>query len=267
MKKHAYVFLAFLHPEMVRSSFDSICNHSDIDFYIIENPSEGTPEIEEYLLSKKDKIKRYVRYDNNIILTAYTLYLRENIELFKTYDYLTVTDGDIYVYDIVDTMNEIYYMLELSGVIVASCSAFLGNYFNDHGSYKVKDRVCSLDNFLNYMKIRDRLPHGFSTDPNPPWVTDSKGPGVNRITRHGGFLGTVKKENIDVFTIPHICADTYIEQQAWKKNGFWARTNNNLCYHLRWDLHVPGNPYYEIINKNQITAYTQCPPCNYKIII
>lgn len=257
MKRHAYVFLAYLHPDIVKNAFDSICDHPDIDFYIIENPSEGTPQIEEYFLSKKDKIKRYIRFDENIVLNAFTLYLRENIKIFEEYEYLTVTDGDIYVYDIVDAIKEIYYMLEIPKIMVASCSAFIGNYFEDYGSYKVANRVFGIDNFItNFASLRRDMPYGVGGEP-----------GVGRITRQGGFLGTVKRENMDLFTVPDVCADTYIEQLAWKRDGCWARTLKNVCYHLRWDLYVPGNPYYEARIRDWNIPYHHYPDSSYQVIL
>ena len=51
---HICVFLAFQNVEIIKTSFDSMYVEG-VDYFIVENPSENSKQIEEYFKTKKLK--------------------------------------------------------------------------------------------------------------------------------------------------------------------------------------------------------------------
>ena len=103
MKKHLCVFFCYQQFDIIKESFESMYI-DEVDFFIVENNSENSKDIGEYFKSKN--IKGHIRSDENISSTLLDAFIKDYIDLILEYDYFTITDGDLYVYDPVTTFNE-----------------------------------------------------------------------------------------------------------------------------------------------------------------
>lgn len=216
MNNHICVFLAFRNVNDIKMSFDSMY-HDEMDFIILENHSDNSDEICEYFKDKK--LRGYIKYEDNAALCAFNIFIRDHREILLEYDYITITDGDLYFYDIREAFNEIRDGLDKEDCIIASASLYNGN------NYSNKNRIIGVDSYNDIM--RDRTVefgcHEGKTQCN---------------------VMTLKKENLSLIEDMYF-GDTHVfrKVQSWGKK--WYRTSRCLAYHLTWDLYVEGNEYYE----------------------
>jgi hypothetical protein len=215
MKKHLIIFFCYNNSEHIKQSFESIKNY-DADFFVIENPSKNSKEIKEYFL--KQNLLAYFQFHNNVCNSAIKIILNEFWQEVIKYEYLTITDGDLFVFDIKSTFNEMFLALQNKEIIVASGDLWQGNNYTFENKKGLKEyKIESANN--------DRL---FGC--------------VEGIT--GAFLITLKNENFFILK-DLLFVDSYLAQKVHQMKKRWFKTNKNLLYHLTWDLYVDGNEYFE----------------------
>ena len=224
MKKHLIVFLAYQHPEIIQNSFQSILVKEGADIFVVENPSENTVKIRSYFSQYLDNewLKGYIVFDENVANSAINIFLKDYKEFLSKYQYITITDGDLFVYNIEDTFLEIFEGLELPDVVVSTCDLWGGNDYRNGNPLGVEQ----------YVHESYTIKHN----------SDKKRQCV--VGHTGNFLLTVKNENLSIFD-NIIYVDSYIAQEVSQRGKLWVHTTKNLAYHETWDLYRDGNPYFE----------------------
>lgn len=213
--KHICVFLAYQNIEHIKLSFESMYLDS-VDYFIVENFSENSDSIKEFFTKKK--LKGYIQFEKNISATAVNIFIKNFYNLLCSYDIITITDGDLFIYDIKDAFQEIIQNLHLPSVGISSISLFQDN------NYTNKERIIGVDNYINKQKT-------FSVS-SPVFI------------QNGNYLTTFKKEDIHHLTNVHYL-DSCIYNYFLSMNKASVATSKNTAYHLTWDLYFDGNPYYE----------------------
>ena len=216
--KHICIFLAFKNVEHIKLSFDSM-SHDDVDFFIVENHSENSDEIYEYFKNKK--LVGYIKFNENIAANAINIFIKNHRDLLLEYDYITMTDGDLFVYDIKETINEIRNALDRNICSIASSSLYMGNWY----SIRNDNRLIGIEYYNDYMK---------NTIKSFGCVEGST----------SGYLMTIRKKDLHLFENIHFI-DSNILDRINNMGLAWYKTNKNLVYHLTWDLYVEGNEYFE----------------------
>jgi hypothetical protein len=244
MSKHLIVFLAFSETDIIKTSFDSVC-HENFDYFIIENKSENSDKISEYFKEKKykfDNIKGYIQFEENISATAIDCFLIDFDSFIKNYEYITITDGDFYIYDINDVITENVLAFNNKNCMVSSTPLYMKNNYGDN-----PNRVIGTDVYIEKQKERLNISH-----------SHTKG-----ITSNC-FL-TFKTNNIDFLKTIHYI-DTTIHSTVNKLGGDWLVSSKNQAYHLTWDLYIDGNPYYEWKKEVIGNIWQKKPVVNYNKI-
>lgn len=236
MKKHLCVFFCYQQFDIIKESFESMYI-DEVDFFIVENISENSKEIEEYFKSKN--IKGHIRSNENISSTLLSVFIKDFKNLILKYEYFTITDGDLYVYDSISTFNELRECLTSTDVI-SSTRLYQGN------NYLRKERIIGIDPYIKYMESKDEK---FGKN----------------LGHTGGYFLTVNIDNLWVFQDIHF-TDSNIKRRVESYNKNWVNCKYSESYHLTWDLYVNGNPYYEW--KKQVIRHIWSPKKNtgYKII-
>ena len=216
MKKHLIVFLAYQHLDIVSKSFESI-NQVDSDIFIVENKSENSGQISQYFQDKNHK--GYIQFHENVANSSMTIFIRDFWQLISSYEYVTFTDGDLFVYDVNEMFSEIFDAFKNPNVLISSAELWQGNhYLNEHR--------LGFDDFINDCK-------------------NSKEPFGSITGNTGNFFVTIKNENLNILLDSKLYLDSYLAETVNKRNGYWYKVNQNKVYHLTWDLYYDGNPYFE----------------------
>jgi len=238
MKKILIVSVIFSEIDIIEKSFNSIYS-SNYDYFIIENKSNNSDNIKNYFLNKNlNNIVGYICFIENISATAVNVFLKDFEQLIKNYEYLIITDGDFFVYNIDDIINENISAFYDKNCAASSCSLFQGN------NYLSKDRKIGIDNYIDIQKQRESIQYSHNVG----------------ITSNC-FL-TFKTSNIDFLKEIHYL-DTNIYSKINKMGKHWLVSQKNQAYHLTWDLYIEGNPYFEW-KKNVINdIWKQKKECNY----
>jgi len=215
MKKHLIIFFCYKNAEHIIQSFDSIKEY-DADFFVIENPSENSDILRNYFLQQN--LKGYLQFHENICNSAIKIMLNDYWSMVCEYEYLTITDGDLYVYNINETFKEIILALSNSEIGVASADLWQGN------NYIYQERKGLTE-----------------------YISDSK----NNETKFGciegntgAFFITLRNENFYILK-DLLFVDSYLYHKLTAFQKKWFKTRKNLVYHLTWDLYVEGNEYFE----------------------
>jgi hypothetical protein len=215
MKKHLIIFFCYKNAEHIIQSFDSIKEY-DADFFVIENPSENSDVIKNYFLQQN--LKGYLQFHENICNSAIKIMLNDYWSMVCEYEYLTITDGDLYVYNINETFKEIILALSNSEIGVASADLWQGN---------------------NYIyQERKGLTEYISNSKN----NETKFGCIEGNT--GAFFITLRNENFYILK-DLLFVDSYLYHKLTAFQKKWFKTRKNLVYHLTWDLYVEGNEYFE----------------------
>jgi hypothetical protein len=241
MNNHLIVFLAFSEVDIFKKSFDSVINTS-FDYFIVENKSENTKIISEYFIHQKnifDNIVGYIQFIENISATAIDCFLKDFDTLVKQYEYVTITDGDFFMFDFKDTMIEVINAFNNTNCLVSSVSLYLANDYRNN-----PNRLIGTEYYIKNQTDRLSIPHG-----NTRGITSNC------------FL-TFKTSSIDFLKQTHYI-DTYISSKIHNLGGIWLKTNKNQAYHLTWDLYIDGNPYYEWKKKVIGTIWDTVPEVDY----
>ena len=94
MNKHICIFFCYEQVDVIKTAFDS--NYVEgIDFFVVENGSRNSKEIEQYFQTKN--LKGYIQFEKNISGNAMNIFLKDYMDLLKGYDDITITDGDFFV--------------------------------------------------------------------------------------------------------------------------------------------------------------------------
>jgi len=229
--KHLLVFVCFWVVEDIIQSFNSIYTE-DIDYFIVENKSPRSNEIEEFFKTKK--LKGYIQFEKNILYNTLNIFNQDFRSLLNEYDVITYTDCDLYFENINDTFKEILTNLDQPRVMVSSADVFLGNHYD----IEPKERIIGIDKFKEIMSKRIQEPGS-----------------IEKMT--GLVLMTLKKESL--FTIlnsPDLhFRVTGVDRVMTENGGIWVHTRKNLAYHLAWD-HYTSNDEYGVWKKKEFEGKT-----------
>jgi hypothetical protein len=215
---HICVFLAFQNIEIIKTSFDSMYVEG-VDYFIVENPSENSKQIEEYFKTKK--LKGYIQFEKNIAANAINVFIKDYFELLNSYDYITMTDGDLYLYDTVTAFKEIIENLEKPNTLISSIDLYKGNLY----TLPAENRKIGIPHYVELMQNR-QIELG----------------GINSYSANN--LVTFKRSTLPLIQSIYYL-DTNIRKLVQSKNLSWQVAQYSLAYHLTWDEYIDGNPYYE----------------------
>jgi hypothetical protein len=216
VKKHLIVFLAYKHLEIVSKSFESI-KDVDADIFVVENQSENSRAIADYFEDKNHF--GYIQFHENIANSSMSIFIADYWSLIEQYEYVTFTDGDLYVHDTKAMFNEIFDAFKDPQVIISSAELWQGNNY-------INSVRLNLERFINESKCNKAL--------------------FGSIQGHtGNFFITVKHQDINLFRLNKLYLDSFLAETVNSLNRTWYKVNRNKVYHLTWDLYVEGNPYFE----------------------
>jgi len=207
--KHICVLICFNNYEHIVKCFESIKN-LPLDFFIIENPSKNSDKIQKYF--KEQKLKGYVRFEENITNNAVDIIREDYSPLFQSYEYITFSDCDLFTDSSSSLFSEIYRILEYEEVGVCCTS------------------LC-MDNLPN-------VPDANGWIPNPISIHEDY---INVNT--GVHFMTMKQKNYSLLYGTKFI-DTLMVSLIRSKNLKWVSTKENKSIHLTWDLYYQGNEYY-----------------------
>ena len=229
--KHIVVFLAFENLDIIRTSFDSL-KTADADFFVVENHSENSHLIKEYFSNQK--LVGYIQFNKNAGANALNVFVRDYYDLLSEYDFITYTDGDLFLYDIKETFKEIISTFKDPECYVCGVSLYHGNSYLNKGP----NRVVGIQPYIDFMKSR--------SDIEP----------LSTFGKTGAHLLTFTNKTLFLIKNIHFI-DTHIFNKAVKNGGKYFKTTKNVAYHLTWDLYFDGNPYYENKKNNLVKIWSQ----------
>jgi hypothetical protein len=228
-KKHIIVFVAFYHLETIKKSFECLEN-LDSDIFIVENKSPYSKDIEEYFKDKN--IIGYIQFNENVANNCIPLFNKEYNSLLNQYDFITYTDGDLYVINAKDMFDEIFSSFKFGETMICSSDAWLGNYHLDESK-----NILPLDsrkNFDDYIKEMKEEVREFGCKPSE----------INKTTCH--FFITIKKQDLQhIYKLDRYSDGSLYSLAVMNLKRKWYKTFKNLVYHIHWDLYYDGNEYYE----------------------
>jgi hypothetical protein len=233
-KKTLCYVLVFDQVDIVEKCLKSLIRHAnDMDIVVIENPSDGTPKIKDFVndLGKKKLVKRYYLFDKNITNNAFKLVLAREQALIKKTRYVITTDGDLTCED--DWLKETTCILRKHPEVFA-CGVSL-----DMSNLPVK----------TFPDATGWVPDDISEQPDYYEAVT----GSHLLTLRGSdfytFLRWKDKNNI------HLVDSTmhdYCYRVLQKK---WTRTKHSKAYHLTWDLYQDlDHPYTKLKTEKSFAA-------------
>ena len=211
MNKHACIFICYNNTDHIIESFNSIYKE-DIDFFIIENKSINSDLISNFFITHKNKIFKYIQFQENIANNALDIFLKDFYRELCDYNYITFTDGDLRIDNTDNTFKEIIKNLYLPDVLVSCVNLYTHNLPNIPGS-------------------QSWLPAGTKTEEYIECFT-------------GIHLMTIIKENLFLFKNLKFL-DSNFHSKTISLNKKWVKTIHNKAYHLTWDLYKNNNSYYK----------------------
>jgi|LakMenE18May11ns_1017448.scaffolds.fasta_scaffold9953054_7 hypothetical protein len=237
MKNHLIILIAYKHFDIVKSSLDSIIGYKNADVFVVENKSENSIELENYFITKD--LVGYIQFETNIANSAITIFIRDFWDLISQYDYVTITDGDLFIADINETFKEIIDAFKNPEIIVSSVDLWQGNsYLNE---VRLSEKEYLEDSLVNQRDFG----------------------GIEGIT--GAFLITIQNKHLEAIR-GYLFVDSHLANKVNEMQGRWFKTNKNLAYHLTWDLYYEGNEYFEWKKQVFDKIWFVEKYCNYKII-
>lgn len=227
MKKHICILFCFNNVDHIIQCYESLQNNNT-DFFVIENKSDYSDQISTYF--KKQPLVGYIQFKTNITNNAIPIFLTDFKDLLERYDYITITDCDLYVENSTNTFNEIFKNLDLPGVGISCVD-------------------------LSMVNFPEHVPGSNEWFPSPVNITDEY---IECAT--GVHLMTTKRELLEIFynTVPFI--DCNLVETVYHMNYKWVKTIQSKAIHLTWDLYTDTNWYYnfKIKNKNIWNHSNQC---------
>jgi hypothetical protein len=229
---HICILICYNNYEHIVKCFESIKN-LNFDFFIIENFSNNSHEIEKYF--KKQKILRYVQFEKNITNNAVNIIKNDFKKLLDSYEYLTFSDCDLFSENSSILFEEIYKILEFDNIGVC-CSSL------------------SLDNL-------PKIPGANSWQPIPTEIND------HYIDVNTGIhFMTIKSHNYKLLTGVNFL-DSKMANHIRSNKLKWVATKFNKVIHLTWDLYKEDNEYFIFKKNNNHTLWNHSNKCNYRIIV
>jgi len=225
-------------------SFDSM-QSEDIDYFIVENKSKYSTEIEDYFKDKR--LKGYIQFEENIGANALNIFIKEYENLLKEYKYITITDGDVYIYDFNSLLYELKEGLNHSNCLISSAHVYYGNVPDS------PHRIMGIEQFNKFTEGKKEEKLGTFEGGNS---------GVHLLTFKSKNLNLIKSVYFNDHNIAVMC----------EKNGYkWRNTNRNKVYHLSWDL-LGWSSEYQIergLGDDNMAkeAWVTTKECNYKTIV
>ena len=239
MKKHLVVLFVYNNLEHIKTCFESLYL-DEVDYFIVENKSPNSKEIEEYFKDKR--LVGHICFEENISATAVNIFIKDYFETMREYEYVSISDGDIYVTDARATYKEIIDNLDREpSAFVSSIDLWLGNH------YENESKVSGTNHLDWYMQH----------------TTNVDGYKLGATACH---LLTVKNQRLDIFQDIHFI-DTILYNKVMNMGGRWISTLRNLAYHLTWDLYVEGNEYYEFKKATYPQIWDEKEPCDYDVLV
>jgi len=232
MKKHVCILFCYNNIDHIIKCVDSLYV-SSIDYYVIENKSVNSTAIESYFKTKN--IKRYIQFETNISNNALRVFFNDYKNELLQYDYITVTDCDLYLTDANSTFDELKKNLDFLNVGMSCVDLSMENYPHE-------------------------IAHGQNWIPDPIRITDDY---IECST--GGHLMTLKQKDAYIFYNEDPFIDGGLMQSINNASLIWVKTKINKAVHLTWDLYVHGNEYFEYKKLPNIWNHNKY--CNYKQII
>lgn len=236
MKKHICLLFCFRNTEHIKKCFDCL-QTGFTDFFIIENKSENSDEIKDFFLFNSDNIVGYYQFEDNITNNAITITLKKIKPLLQQYEYVTISDCDLYVKDPVSVFEEIFKNLYFSDVIFSAVD--LSN------KYRPPKEV-------------------WKTSNKPPIDLNDKY--IESFT--GAWLLTLLNKNIDwLYCVSHF-KDSLLHRKIKVAGKKWVKTLNNKADHLTWELCYEGSEYVNLKNTmGRKAMWSHNKVCGYKEII
>lgn len=216
-KKIPCIVLVYKEVDIVKKSLDFFASLSKyIDVIVIENPSNNTDEIRNHVfsLAKNGKIKKYYLFESNVTNNAFDIVLENELTSWSKSKYLIVSDGDVVVDNPKAWLKETLRTLRYKNVFCVGAGLKLDNL-----------PLKTFPDALSWI---------------PPLINDSPfhegRTGCQLLTlRSKDMLKFLKwkEENGRFFTDGDM--NNFCYKIIEKK---WARTSQNLAYHLTWDLYA-----------------------------
>jgi hypothetical protein len=217
----------------------------NIDYIIIENKSKFSEEIKNYFLNKKEtcnNIIKYLQFQKNIAANAINIFLKEYGNFLRNYEYITITDGDYYIYNMKSTMEEVLLAFNHADCAISSVELYLGN------QHVTPNRIAGTQYYDDFMKTRENI------IPN------------NIIGIGIPSLMTLQKK--DLYIVESIYYfDGNIRNKVNEIGKQWYITVKNLSYCLTCDICYDGHPYFEWKKSVAHTIWSITEESNYLIII
>ena len=162
------------------------------------------------------------------------MFVRDYYDLLSEYDFITYTDGDLFLYDTKETFKEIISTFKDPECYVCGVSLYHGNSYLNKGP----NRVVGIQPYIDFMKSRSHI------EP------------LSTFGKTGAHLLTFTNKTLFLIKNIHFI-DTHIFNKAVKNGGKYFKTTKNVAYHLTWDLYFDGNPYYENKKNNLVKIWSQ----------
>jgi hypothetical protein len=217
----------------------------DIDYFIIENKSKYSEEIKEYFLEKKktcDNIINYIQFEKNISSNAINVFLKRYGNFLRNYEYITITDGDYYIYDMKSTVQEIIAAFNNSSCAISSADLYLGNQLNN------PNKVIGAEHYIDFMKKRENVE-----------LKNVIGIGIPSLM-------TLQKKDLNILESVYYL-DGNIRSKVSEIGKNWYITTKNLSYCLTCDISYPGNEYFDWKRNYGYAIWHITEESDYKIII
>jgi len=229
-KKIPCYVLIYKEVDIIKQSLDSLSQLSnDLEIIVIENPSENSKKIKKYIdkLGKDSKISRHYLFDKNITNNAFDVVLHDELSHIIKHKLIVITDGDLTVEYPQDWLKESLKLMKYKDVFCAGSGLMLDNL----PTKTFPDAATWVPELIN-----DTPFHEGRT-------------GCHMLMMKGKDLASFlkwKDYNNKSFADGEINRFCY---EVSKKK--WARTNENLAYHLTWDLYQDLNNEYTKLKTNK----------------
>ena len=211
MKKHACILFCYNNVDHIIKCVDSL-HLPDIDYYVIENKSVNSTAIEAYFKTKN--IKRYIQFETNISNSALRVFFNDYTNELLHYDYITVTDCDLYLTDARSTFEELKKNLDFLNVGMSCVDLSMENY-----PYKIAQ--------------------GQNWIPEPTIITDDY-----LVCPTGGHLMTLKQNNAHIFYNQDPFIDGGLLQSTINAGLIWVKTKNTYITKTATKLAIIGLPVH-----------------------
>lgn len=262
-KKHLVIFLAFRELDVIKKSFESIEMISS-DIFVIENKSENSDEIEEYFKSKSNSLIGYIQFNENVENSSIPLFNKAYRDLVKSYEYVTYTDGDLYVYNAEEMFSEIIEAFKNPRVMVSSSRIWEGNY-SFINSKEWADVIKKNKSNLKPLEYRKGFEEFLSEQKENTLTFGSKN--YKSGSSIGHFFVTYRNKDLESIFEIDIYMDAYIFRKVVEKKKEWHVTTKNISYHMSWDLYYEGSPYYNWKMENKDTLWKRIIESDFRVII